>query len=183
MKYGTHIGQLPLLPPGSRNVYSFQIARHAMQWDWDVPVQTLGWGRRARLSLWPVAQRSMTMDGRYHSRNWSSKKCLRTIGLYGSLLTDLKCILLKFLFMCIYVSVCVPHVCGLTEARRGCWPWNWSYTWLWTTWHGCWKLTSGPLEEQQAFLTTEPLPHAHHSIFPPFFFLFPLVGWGWFLAV
>ena len=75
-----------------------------------MPVQTLGWGRRARLSLWPVAKRSMTMDGRYHGRNWSSKNCLRTIGLYGSLLTDLKCILLKFIYVYICLSVCATCI-------------------------------------------------------------------------
>ena len=43
------------------------------------------------------------------------------------------------------------------EAKRWFWiPWYWSYIDSCDLLCGCWELNLGPLEEQQAFLTTEP---------------------------
>lgn len=57
---------------------------------------------------------------------------------------------LMFLIMGICTWMKVP-----SEGRGIMTPCDWSYMWLWDTWHGCWKSVLGPLEKQQVLLTTE----------------------------
>lgn len=64
----------------------------------------------------------------------------------------------KAYFLKIYFLLFLKYVVCIHEfrgQRRGP-PWSWSYRWLWATWHECWELNSGLLEEQCVLLTAEP---------------------------
>lgn len=61
--------------------------------------------------------------------------------------------------MCTWVSMCgfMQTSAILTEARRGHMIlWSQSNRCLWAAWNGLWQPISGPLQEQQVLLTTEP---------------------------
>jgi hypothetical protein len=48
-------------------------------------------------------------------------------------------------------------IAGSLRARRKCWiSQNCSSRWLWATWQGCLERNVGPLQEQDALLTTKP---------------------------
>lgn len=63
-----------------------------------------------------------------------------------------------FQFMCTCISLCVHvHICVDALGGEKCAesPGAGAYSWLWTTQHVCCWLNSGPLQDQQAFLTSE----------------------------
>lgn len=61
-------------------------------------------------------------------------------------------------YLCACDSLCVCHIYWVPkEARSGhCLSWSWSFRCLWGAQYVCWKLNSYPLEEWDAFSTTEP---------------------------
>ena len=61
---------------------------------------------------------------------------------------------------CVCVCVCVrarihTHACIFMLKCVHWISWRQNYKWLWATWYECWELNSGPLQEQQAFLSTD----------------------------
>lgn len=69
-----------------------------------------------------------------------------------------------------FYSVCVCVWClymstGILGGQRCQIPWSWRYKQLWTSWHGCWELNSGPLQEQCMFLIAEPSLQPLRSVF------------------
>lgn len=76
----------------------------------------------------------------------------------------------------IFLITCISFFLGFVSVSTGalekksdeC-PQSWSCRRLWVSWHRCWELNSGVLQEQYAFLTSEPFLQPSSSSLQSFF--------------